>query len=399
MLSPLVLVRLASGPVVSTRYTSEYGLAGPFLHAVWNGVRLYVTDAIPTTLVPTAGAGLHGHNAVVDVLLWLVQYSAALLVAVGWLSWLRRRVDVTALIVPLYLAETVPFPFINQRRVVLLLPLVVAWYAIGWAAVVTACRRWSDARAPRRWLRHAVAVPAVLVLPLLVWQLPRDYLLHRGESTPAARGSGYVAALQEVTPPGWSIAAGYQWTIADLTGRTGSNEAHLSITCAPGQAGDETQIRSLFVKNHVATVLEAWVKWPYNFDNGCVLAAMQAAPWAVPIYHGSDHSTVFVLIGPDTPRAALHVALDEAAPAGAEVSLPSTSQIKEISVAVLGSARPLLQVRAPGAGWTTVPSTMTPPARGPRLLHSSLPAAQAADAVRVVGAVGLRDLVVLAENG
>ena len=398
MLAPLVLVRMASGPVVGTRYTSEYGLAGPFLHAVWNGIRLYVTDAIPTTLVPTAGAGLHGHGAVVDVLLWVVRYSAALLVAVGWLGWLRRRVDVTMLIVPLYLAETVPFPFINQRRVVLLLPLVVAWYAMGWAAVVTACRRWSAARAPRRWLRHAVAVPAVLVLPLLVWQLPRDYLLHRGESTPAARGSGYVAALHEVTPPGWSIATGYQWTIADLTGRTANNVAHLSTNCDPGQAGDEARIRSLFVKYHVATVLDAWVKWPYNIDNGCILAAMQAATWAVPVYHGTDESTVFVLIGPNTPRADLHVVLDEATPTN-EVQLPSPSMVREISVTVPGSSRPTLQVHSPGTGWTTVPATLTPPARGPRLLHVSLPTARPVDAVRVMGAAQLRDFVVLAERG
>jgi len=402
MLSPLVLVRLASGPVVGKRYTNEYGLAGPFLHAVWNGVRLYVTEAIPATLVPTMGAGLSGHGAVVDALLWLLRYSATLLVAIGFVSWLRRKIDVSVLIVPLYLAETVPFPFINQRRVVLLLPLVVAWYVIGWSKVVGLFRRRSAARAPQRWLRHAAAgLPAVLVLSLLGWQLPRDYLLHRGESTPAARGSGYVAALHEVTPQGWSIATGYQWTIADLTGRTANNVAHLSTNCAPGQAGDATRARSLFVKYHVATVLDAWLKWPFNIDNRCILAAMRTVPWAVPVYDGSDESTVFVLIGPNTPRADLHVALDETTPDGVEAALPARdTRVREVSVVLPRNAvHPELQLHTAG-GWVVLPATLTPDARGPRLLHAVLPTAQVGDAVRVIGELmgPAHDLVVLAEK-
>ncbi|HET6818003.1 MAG TPA: hypothetical protein VFH66_12330 [Mycobacteriales bacterium] len=403
MLAPLLLVRMASGPVVATRYKSEYALAGPLPRAVWNGIRIYVTDAIPDTLVPTTGAGLHGHNLVFDALLWLLRWSATFLVAVGWFSWLRRRLDATVLIVPLYLAETIPFAFINQRRVVLLLPLVVSWYALGWAAVVGLCRRWSDSRAPRRWLRHAPVVPVALIVPVLVWQLPRDYLLQRGESTPSARGSGYVAALREMTPPGWSIGAGYQWTISDLTGRTASNVAHMTITCPPGASGDPAQIRSMYAQNHVATVLEAWVKWPYNFDNACVLAAMQAAPWAVPVYHGTDHSTVYVLIGPNTPRASLHVALDQPTPTGSRVDLPgrSADHVAEMSVVIPAAVRTaVLQLHTAGSGWVTVPAVLTPPARGPRLLHARLTTPIAADAVRVLGpsAGTLRDLVVLDEG-
>jgi hypothetical protein len=400
MLIPLVLVRMSAGHVVGVRYKSEYALAGPFLHAIWNGIRLYVTDAIPATLVPTTGAGLHGHVVVVDALLWLLRYSAALLVVIGWISWLRRRIDVTALIVPFYLAETVPFAFVNERRVVLLLPLVVAWYAIGWGRVVELGRRWSAARAPRRWLRHAPALPVVLVLPVLAWQLPRDYLLHRGESTPAARGSGYVAALRELTPPGWSIGAGYQWTIADLTGRTANNAAHQTVTCGPGESGDPAQIRSLFAQGHVATVLDAWVKWPYNIDNGCVFAAMQSAPWAVPVYHGTDESTVFVLIGPDTPRNGLRVALDETDPVTSQSRLPSSdTRVREVSVVVPDDASaPTLQVHT-RSGWVDLHATLTPDARGPRLLHAVLPTAVTGDSVRVLGPPGLRlhDLVVLAE--
>src|SRR3954453_14420325 len=83
MIAPMVIVRMASGSVTPTRYKNEYGLAGPFPHAVWNGLRAYVTDAIPATLVPTTGAGLHSHSVVLDVLLWLPSGCAALLCLVG----------------------------------------------------------------------------------------------------------------------------------------------------------------------------------------------------------------------------------------------------------------------------------------------------------------------------
>jgi hypothetical protein len=398
MIAPMVIVRMASGSVTSTRYQSEYGLAGPFLHAVWNGARLYVTDAIPATLVPTAGAGLHGHSVVLDVLLWVLQYSAALVVLVGWISWMRRRMDVTLLITPLYLAETVPFAFINQRRVVLLLPLALVWYVLGWSRVLAAGRRLAQERA-QGWVRYAAVVPLALVVALLGWQLPRDYLLHRGESTPAARGSGYVAALRQVTPPGWSIAAGFQWTIADLTGRIATNEAHNRI-CGPGASFDPAVLQDIFSRDHVATVLDAWVKWPKNMDNQCVLDAMSAAPWAVPVYHGSDQSTVFVLLGPGTPRPADRPVLDVRAPEQSQASLPAGTRVTEVSVVVPATGPvPTLEVRDAAGRWVRLAATAT---RGsPSLLHVRLAAPMPAEAIRVGGSAGVavHDLVVLGVPG
>src|SRR5438270_6199390 len=152
-----------------------------------------------------------------------------------------------------------------------LLPLVLAWYAFGWYEVLAWVGRRTAGRRPV-WLRSATLAPAVLVLPLLLWQLPRDYLLNRGESTPSARGSGYVSVLREMTPRGWSIEAGYQWTIADLTGRTATNELHNTLFCQPGASADVDRVRATLRRDHVATVIDAWVKWPKNMDNLCLLS-------------------------------------------------------------------------------------------------------------------------------
>jgi len=59
---------------------------------------------------------------------------------------------------------------------------------------------------------------------------------------------------------------------------------------------------------------------------------------------------------------------------------------------------PTLQVHT-RSGWVDLHATLTPDARGPRLLHAVLPTAVTGDSVRVLGPPGLRlhDLVVLAE--
>jgi len=377
---------------------SEYGLSGPLLHAVWHGVSDYVTWAVPATLVPTSGARLLDHNAALDLLLYAVRYSAAALVLLGFWRWLRLRLDVTVFIVPLYLAETLPYPFINERRVALLLPLVAAWYVLGWVVVGDALRRLVSARRRPVQLRTAAVLPAVVLVPLLAWQFPRDYLLHLGESTPSARGSGYVAALRELTPPGWSIATGYQWTMAELTGRTATNAPHMGFRCPNGPVGDTDAFRRMLVSRRVATVLDAEIKWPDNMDSACVLATMRAADWAVPVYHGSDTSTVFLVLGPGTSRDGAEVAVDLPTPSAA-VALPQPRRLTEVSVVLArGAGTARVEVRRPDGRWTAVAVRMT--GTEPRLVHARFATPVVATAVRVVGvpAGRLRDLVVLAST-
>jgi hypothetical protein len=386
--------------VAGARYEGEYQLAGPLLSAIWHGASNYVTYAIPATLVPTTGAHLMHHSVVLTAVLYLVRYSAAALVVLGWWMWLRRRLDVSVLIVPLYLIETLPYFFINERRVILLLPWVVAWYVLGWATVIKAARGWRPL-ARTTWAPPAVtAVPAVAIVALLAWQLPRDYLLELGESTPAARGSGYVAALREVTPTGWSIATGYRWTIADLTNRTASNVAHFSFPCpAFGVPGDAAALRTLLDREHVATVLDAAVKWPNHMDQWCMQVTLSASSWAVPVYHGTDQSTVFVLLGPDTPRSGLTVATRISAPTSTTSDWHHVARVREISVEVVEPVTgAYLELRQPDGRWRAVPTTSSHGVPG--LLHAQLTKPIDATAVRVVGtgASPLQDLVVLAES-
>ena len=398
IIGPVLVLRLVAGPVVGDRYTSEYQIAGPLIPAIWHGVVHYFNNAIPDTLVPIEGARLLGHGVVLDALLKVVRYTATPLVMLGWWSWLRRRIDVSALIVPFYLLETLPFPFINQRRVILLLPWVVAWYALGWRDVLKVVARWRPVMS-RAWAPSAVtAVPAAAVVAILAWQMPRDYLLQLGERTPAARGSGYVAALSEMTPPDWSIETGYRWTIADLTGRTATNTAHFTFNCPdPTAPGDTEVLRQMLNSEHVATVLDAALKWPSTMDQACVFQTMSVAKWAIPVYTGRDESTVFMLVGSGTPRADVDVAANVLAPATDETRLAKPAAVQEISVELDGlSPDAALELRGPRGQWRTVPTTITSGVT--HLLHAQLAEPITATAVRVVDSEGasLQHLVVLA---
>jgi hypothetical protein len=142
------------------------------------------------------------------------------------------------------------------------------------------------------------------------------------------------------------------------------------------------------------------VKWPKNMDNQCVLDAMTAAPWAVPVYHGSDESTVFVLLGPGTPRAADRVVLDVRSPEQSQASLPAGTRVTEVSVVVPATGPvPTLEVLDPSGEWVRLAATATH--GSPMLLHVRLAAPMPAGAVRVggPGRGAIHDLVVLGVPG
>src|SRR3954470_36242 len=103
--------------------------------------------------------------------------------------------------------------------------------------------------------------------------------------------------------------------MADLTGRSASNTAHFTFNCpAPDRPGNMTALRSLLAREHVATVLDAALKWPGAMDNPCLRLTMSQAPWAVAVYDGRDLSTVYVPLGRAPRRAARGAAGAEPVP-------------------------------------------------------------------------------------
>jgi hypothetical protein len=145
---------------------------------------------------------------------------------------------------------------------------------------------------------------------------------------------------------------------------------------------------------HVATVLDADVKWPGVMDNGCVFNALIASRWAVPVYAGTDRATVFALTGPGTPRP-------DGALATAVGPLPTGAVVREVSAEVTGVpasalAHAVVQVRTADGSWRTLPTARSS-ARA--VLLDARPGVPVdATAMRIVGlprAAGLLHVVVL----
>lgn len=298
LVGPVLVSRLLSpGSLVGDRYASDYGAGGHPLDAAWH----YVATAIPDTIIPIRSL-TQANGSAAGAGLLVLHDSVTPLVVIGFIAWLWRRLDASLPIVLLYLGETLPFPYINERRVVLLLPLVVAWYALGWQTVGRAVTA-AAARRPRfGWWPVAAALPALLAAPALGAQFDRDYLYGFGVSSSQPRNSGYVAALQRVTPPGWSVATSYRWSISLFTGRTATNEVHFAGCAGAGTPAYAEQVHRALQQRHVAAVLTAALNRPGQVDSPCLQTLLSDVPWAVPVFQGRDLSTVFALVGPGTPR-------------------------------------------------------------------------------------------------
>ncbi len=140
LLLPGLLARwLTGGATLGDRYKSEIsrGGNGGFLHQlpneVINNVSSYLQDVLRQTVLPT-GSPLPAHGPV-PVLMTLVGATVPVFSILGAIVWYRRHPRADSWMVWAYFAETLAYPYNNQRRVILVLPLVTIWYVVGAAAV------------------------------------------------------------------------------------------------------------------------------------------------------------------------------------------------------------------------------------------------------------------------
>jgi hypothetical protein len=181
LLLPGLLARwLTGGSTLGDRYKGEIsnGGDGGFLHQLpgealrdaWS----YLRDVLRQSVLPT-GSPLPAHGPA-DVLMVAVGVTVPGFGIVGAVVWYRRHPRAESWMVWAYFAETLAYPFNNQRRVILVLPMVTLWYVVGAAAVGHSLL----ALGGRTWSRVAASV-AVLVAVLFAGVptaagFTRDYL-------------------------------------------------------------------------------------------------------------------------------------------------------------------------------------------------------------------------------
>jgi hypothetical protein len=416
LLLPVALARLIGGiPLAGSRYSVELGgyfhggLIARLLHVAPRGLWQMLSTALPATLVPYLGPlPIHGHAP--D--LWKVlSWQVTLLVAVGAVVWARRHRDAAVVVVPVYLAETLLWPYVNERRVILVLPVLAAWYVLGAVAVWKSLRSWVTARRARLDRRGrpgvlgargigvaagALAVGLVVIGPLAV-QLPRDYLVGYGQDTSHFEGSPYVQILTRLGQPADVVETDYLSSTALFTGHATAWTAFLDTVTGC----DLRVIRQALASDRAAFLLLGAVNKPGVVDRPCLLAAASANPWAVRLLHTNrDNASVFELIGPGTGHPDLRDLTAGLSPTrqalgpgrtGWEWDWAQPRAVTQVSVGAAGRAGSTssisLQVRGADGVWHTeaaAASSVGDGAPAAPYLLATLPPGSLVSAVRVV---------------
>ncbi|HWE55646.1 MAG TPA: hypothetical protein VG435_09040 [Acidimicrobiales bacterium] len=342
-LVPVLVARASLGvPLAGSRYSEELGsyyqggLLNRFQNVLPHSAWHILATALPATLVPYLEP-LPLDGGWPD--LWkIVSWQVTILVVVGAVSWFRRHRDAAVPMVVVYFGECVMWPYVNERRAILALPLLVLWYAIGGA------RLWAGARylVGRRpvILRPAAAtvalVVAAVVLVPLVAQAPRDYLFGWGQHSSEIQGSRYAAILSALGPRSMVVETDYRSSLALFTGHPTNWDAFIYNSypvCAfmlPEMTGDGAGY--LVVGN---------LNKPGVIDNPCLASTAPTSTWAVALLHTNrDDGSVYELIGPGTAHPDLadllagtvSVQTDAAGSSTMTWELPKPEQLSQLSL-------------------------------------------------------------------
>jgi len=427
LLAPVVIARLIVGvPVTGARYSQEFGqfYQGGWWHRVvytvpqeaWSLLIRWLPLSVVPDGSPIPQAGWEHY------LFETTGMAVPILSIIGAVACWRRYRDPSVVIVALYLVEVALYPFVNERRTVLFLPVLVLWFVVGAVTV----GRWVMDRAsaalsrragssPRRGQRGArgrrwptaagvagalvagAVVAGAVVLPL-TRQIHRDYLFALDQSSSQPDGSPYMALLRALGQPRDVVETDYVSSVALLSGHRGDDTAFVAANgSVPGQRFTCVPTRELadIEADHAAFLLTAALNKPVLVDSDCLLVLAASDPWAVRLMTTSvDGASVFEIIGPGsvhpdlvdlTARGALHAPDLGATPLGPQGvfdnpgnilttptvngvatltwTWPSPVSITQVSVggaAVEGTTGVEVQEQRPDGGWVTVAAAAGP---------------------------------------
>lgn len=339
---PPMIVRVATGESpLGTRYAddfSDYGgdPLGRLLTVLPDAALTFLRTALPNSVVPTETLPLTMLDQPLLGALDLLRWSVAPLVLIGFVAWQRRRLDLTLLVAPLYLLQSLAYPFVNERRVVLVLPLVLVWYVVGASVLVRllalAASRVGALRGGHRSVSGvssvaACAVVLAAVTPALLVQFDRNYLFGPGQDSSTPRGAPYMEVLAQAAPAGSTLTSSYRWTTSLYTGHPTVRGPFNADPCGRG-SGYAARVRASIREYQLGGVLIAALNGPGMVDGGCLLPFLDRRPeLAVRLYRQPlDYATAFQLIGPGTAAPDLVDATLGRAPRGSNPSLRTRSE-------------------------------------------------------------------------
>jgi hypothetical protein len=303
LLLPVAVARLAAGvPLAGARYSQELGAyySNTFfdrLGHVAHGFGWYFSTAIPSTLVPRGSP--FPRSGGLEVLLSVIDWHIAILCVIGFVAWWRHHRDAAVVVIPFYIAETLLWPNVNERRVILVLPVILAFYVLGGWAVVRFILAWAQERRWRPWLAPvglSILATVVVVSPLGA-QFSRDYLFGNGQESSKAEGSRYTAMLSALGRPDDVVETDYRSTIALFSGHRTANTAFVNTLISCTDAVTDVSVS----QDNAGYLLIGAVNKPDLIDSPCLFEQATSEPWAVRLLRTDrDQASVFELIGPGT---------------------------------------------------------------------------------------------------
>jgi hypothetical protein len=301
LIAPFIIARATLGTaLIGSRYSEEFGgpiaggLLGRIVHLPSSVWRL-MDFAIPRTFVPPP-TGFSFDRISIDVVN-VAGVAIAVLAVLGAVAWWRRCRDAAPLVVGGYLAGTLAYPFVNERRVILVAPAIAVFVAQG-AEVLW---RWIGRReiGQGRIGRRTIFVAGAVVLALLAAQFPRNYLLDLGADTSHPDGSAYMALLGQLGGPSDVVETNYVWSTALFSGHQTGASAFVS-PCLP------EALQTALSADRASYLLSAALNQPGVVGNDCLLGYLSTDPAAVRLLRTDrDLASVFELIGPGSPNPGL----------------------------------------------------------------------------------------------
>jgi hypothetical protein len=432
LLAPGLAARLSTGAAtVGDRYAGEISNTGNggFGHLpaqAYADVSAYVRSVLRQSVLP-AGNPLPATGPV-HTLVVVVGVTVPVFCVVGAVAWYRRHPTGESWMVWAYFAETLAYPFTNQRRVILVLPVVTLWYVVG----ACACGRAVLALGSRSLSRAGVA--ASVLVAVLAAGVPtaagftKDYMYKVGQQSSDFLRSPAMWLLKALGPPGTVVETDYRGSVAYFSGHRTAWTA-FTATTPYGPFGGANRclmpaVTSALAGDDARFLTVGDFNFPGLMDSPCLLklastrqtAAVLGAVRLLSI--GLDQTSVFDLVGPGTsqpgledhtgtapasPATRVRVAPDGQGDAGGvayrararggtasfQWSWPGPVALSQVSVGLVTSTARLTDVAVaielPGGTWETVataPGGVGDGGPAPYLL-AQMPQARRATALRV----------------
>jgi hypothetical protein len=319
LLLPGLVARWASGgSTIGNRYVGEISPPGDggLLHKLPNevvqDVWSYLQEVLRQSVLPT-GSPLPTHGAV-ELLMAAVGATVPVLGFVGAVSWYRRHPFAESWMLWAYFIETLAYPYTNQRRVILVLPIVTIWYVTG-AAVV-----WRWALDLGGQTLSKVATSVAVVVAVLAAGVPtaagftRDYLYKLGLKSSEFAHSPAMALLKAIGPASAVVETDYRGSVAYFSGHRTAWTAFTATTpygpFARKNKGSCTVpiVRRALKADDAEFLMIGDVNIPGLVDSPCLLqmastASTSRAVGAVRLISTEhDQTSVFEFVGPSSPQ-------------------------------------------------------------------------------------------------